>query len=187
MATATAPSNHFPSVKIKKTPYSRLQRPREKIPSLFPSLSLPARASASRSCNSHANRGSRVLLRAKSRLSRAPHTPCSLGLSATSQQYFSFRTNQPPATSQQYSSLRTNQHRSSATSQPNKLTVYFTHLCARTPSSPSRRCAPAGRRSAESFVVVHCSWGNIYICSCTVDPMNDVVRFNLCVHLFINQ
>jgi hypothetical protein len=34
---------------------------------------------------------------------------CSLGLSATSQQYFSLRTNQPPATSQQYFSLRTNQ------------------------------------------------------------------------------
>jgi hypothetical protein len=28
--------------------------------------------------------------------------PCSLGLSATSQQYFSLTTNQPPATSQQY-------------------------------------------------------------------------------------
>jgi hypothetical protein len=28
--------------------------------------------------------------------------PCSLGLSATSQQYFSITTNQPPATSQQY-------------------------------------------------------------------------------------
>jgi hypothetical protein len=39
-----------------------------------------------------------------------PHTfsLCSLGLSATSQQYFSLTTNQPPATSQQYSSLRTN-------------------------------------------------------------------------------
>jgi hypothetical protein len=48
---------------------------------------------------------------------------CSLGLSATSQQYFSLRTNQPPATSQQYSSLRTNQHQHqpSATSQPNRL------------------------------------------------------------------
>jgi hypothetical protein len=33
-------------------------------------------------------------------------TACSLGLSATSQQYFSLRTNQPLATSQQYSSLR---------------------------------------------------------------------------------
>jgi hypothetical protein len=44
-----------------------------------------------------------------------------LGLSATSQQYFSLTTNQPPATSQQYSSLRTNQHQSSATSQPNRL------------------------------------------------------------------
>jgi hypothetical protein len=42
--------------------------------------------------------------------------PCSLGLSATSQQYFSLTTNQPPATSQQYSSLRTNQHQPSATS-----------------------------------------------------------------------
>jgi hypothetical protein len=34
--------------------------------------------------------------------------PCSLGLSATSQQYFSLKTNQPPAISQQYFSLRTN-------------------------------------------------------------------------------
>jgi hypothetical protein len=52
-----------------------------------------------------------------------PHTTsaCSLGLSATSQQYFSLTTNQPPATSQQYYSLRTNQHQPSATSQPNKL------------------------------------------------------------------
>jgi hypothetical protein len=40
---------------------------------------------------------------------------CSLGLSATSQQYFSLTTNQPLATSQQYSSLRTNQHQPSAT------------------------------------------------------------------------
>jgi hypothetical protein len=43
---------------------------------------------------------------------------CSLGLSATSQQYFSLRTNQPPAISQQYFSLITNQHQPSATSQP---------------------------------------------------------------------
>jgi hypothetical protein len=34
-----------------------------------------------------------------------------------SQQYFSLRTNQPPATSQQYFSLTTNQHQPSATSQ----------------------------------------------------------------------
>jgi hypothetical protein len=46
---------------------------------------------------------------------------CSLGLSATSQQYFSLRTNQPPATSQQYFSLRTNQHQPSASSQTNRL------------------------------------------------------------------
>jgi hypothetical protein len=36
--------------------------------------------------------------------------PCSLGLSATFQRYFSLRTNQPPTISQQYFSLRTNQH-----------------------------------------------------------------------------
>jgi hypothetical protein len=34
-------------------------------------------------------------------------TACSLGLSATSQQYFSLRTIKPPATNQQYFSLRT--------------------------------------------------------------------------------
>jgi hypothetical protein len=48
-------------------------------------------------------------------------TPYSFGLSATSQQYFSLRTNQPPAISQQYFSLRTNQHQPSATSQANRL------------------------------------------------------------------
>jgi hypothetical protein len=53
-------------------------------------------------------------------LARCP-APCSLRLSATSQQYFSLTTNQPPATSQQYSSLRTNQHQPSATSQTNRL------------------------------------------------------------------
>jgi hypothetical protein len=49
------------------------------------------------------------------------HSACSLGLSGTSQQYFSLTTNQPSATSQQYFSLRTNQHQSSATSQTNML------------------------------------------------------------------
>jgi hypothetical protein len=48
---------------------------------------------------------------------RAPQTatPCSFGLSATSQQYFSLRTNR----NQQYFSLGTNQHQPSATSQTN--------------------------------------------------------------------
>jgi hypothetical protein len=50
--------------------------------------------------------------------------PCSFGLSGTSQQYFSFRTNQSSATSQQYLSLRTNQHHPSATSQTNMLLVF---------------------------------------------------------------
>jgi hypothetical protein len=49
------------------------------------------------------------------------YAACSFGLSATSQQYFSLRTNQPPAASQQYFSLRTNQHQPSATSQTNRL------------------------------------------------------------------
>jgi hypothetical protein len=53
--------------------------------------------------------------------SRATASPCSLGLSATGQQYFSLRTNQPPATSQQYFSLRTNQQQPSASSQTNRL------------------------------------------------------------------
>jgi hypothetical protein len=47
--------------------------------------------------------------------------PCSFDLSATSQQYFSLKTNQPPVTSQQYFSVRTNQHQPSATSQTNRL------------------------------------------------------------------
>jgi hypothetical protein len=47
--------------------------------------------------------------------------PCSFGLSATNQQYFSLRTNQPSPTSQQYFSLRTNQHQPSATSRTNRL------------------------------------------------------------------
>jgi hypothetical protein len=48
-------------------------------------------------------------------------TPCSFGLSATSQQYFSLRINQPPPTSQQYFSLKTNQHQPSSTSRTNML------------------------------------------------------------------
>jgi hypothetical protein len=51
------------------------------------------------------------------------YTPCSFGLSAISQQYFSLRTKQPSATSQQYFSLKTNQHQPSATSQTNRLLV----------------------------------------------------------------
>jgi hypothetical protein len=46
--------------------------------------------------------------------------PCSFGLSATSQQYFSLRTNQPLAISQQYFSLRMNHHQPSATNQTNR-------------------------------------------------------------------
>jgi hypothetical protein len=54
---------------------------------------------------------------------------CSLGLSATSQLYFSLRTNKPPGTSQQYFSLRTNQHRPSATSQTNRLQILYAVEC----------------------------------------------------------
>jgi hypothetical protein len=46
------------------------------------------------------------------------HSPSSFGLSATNQQYFSLRTNQPPATSQ-YFALRTYQHQPPAASQTN--------------------------------------------------------------------
>jgi hypothetical protein len=54
--------------------------------------------------------------------------PVRLALSATSQQYFSLRTNQSPATSQQYSSLRRNQHQPSTTSQPNRLLIHYVKL-----------------------------------------------------------
>jgi hypothetical protein len=72
--------------------------------------------------------------------------PCSLFACLISQQYFSLRTNQPPATSQQYSSLRTNQHQPSATSQPNRLLVPG-GACA-----GHRRdfCAPAAHREREA-------------------------------------
>jgi hypothetical protein len=48
-------------------------------------------------------------------------SPCSLGLSATRQHYFSLRTNQPPATSS--STFLLDQHQPSATSQTNRLFV----------------------------------------------------------------
>jgi hypothetical protein len=57
----------------------------------------------------------------------SPATPCSFRLAATSQQYFSFRKNQPPATSQQYFSLTTNQHQPLATSQTNRLQMRHGH------------------------------------------------------------
>jgi hypothetical protein len=52
-------------------------------------------------------------------------SPCSFGLSANNQQYFSLRINQPSTTSQQYFSLRTNQHQRSATSQTTRLVTVF--------------------------------------------------------------
>jgi hypothetical protein len=82
--------------------------------------------------------------------------PCSFGLSATSQQYFSLRTNQPPTTSQQYFSLRTNQHQPSATSQPNRLWISRTQFEFWRPpppvigSSPIRQPPPAGPAAADA-------------------------------------
>jgi hypothetical protein len=77
---------------------------------LLPHTQRPARSS-SRWCMERGDRGEG----GEQRLTR-----CSFGLSATSQQYFSLRTNQPPAISQKYFSLRTNQHQPSATSQTNR-------------------------------------------------------------------
>jgi hypothetical protein len=71
--------------------------------------------------------------------------PCSLGLSATSQQYFSLRKNQPPATSQQYFSLRTNQHQPSATSQTNTLQSLFSSNCLVISGSPGAALRPDAR------------------------------------------
>jgi hypothetical protein len=95
-------------------------------------------------------------------ISRAPFSAfsCSLGLSATSQQYFSLRTNQPPATSQQYSSLRRNQHQPSATSQPNRLsetlrsrTADVVVVCGNTFYATKLRY-----QFTASGVVVQCGW-----------------------------
>jgi hypothetical protein len=66
-------------------------------------------------CTSNAMPGGSAML--------SSSAPCSFGLSATSQQYFSLRTNQPLAISQQYFSLRTNQQQTSATSRTNMLPV----------------------------------------------------------------
>jgi hypothetical protein len=64
----------------------------------------------------------------------------SFGLSATSQQYFSLRTNQPPATSQQYFSLRTNQHQPSATSQTNRLLMSSSSSLTAVQATSSMEC-----------------------------------------------
>jgi hypothetical protein len=52
----------------------------------------------------------RDALRPQGRTCARFRRPVRFDLSATSQQYFSLRTNQPPTISQQYFSLRTNQH-----------------------------------------------------------------------------
>jgi hypothetical protein len=51
----------------------------------------------------------------------AKQAPCSLGLSATSQQYFSLTTNQQPASSTLLSEQTSTSHQPPATSQPNRL------------------------------------------------------------------
>jgi hypothetical protein len=51
-------------------------------------------------------------------------TPCSFGLSATRQQYFSLRTNQPTATSQQYFYLR-KKSAPAISHQPNEQAVIY--------------------------------------------------------------
>jgi hypothetical protein len=73
---------------------------------------------------------------------------CSFGLSATSQQYFSLKTNQPPATSQQYFSLRTNQHQPSVTSQTNRLVQVNANLLRKEMDSNNKRIQ-------KSCVMVH--------------------------------
>jgi hypothetical protein len=74
---------------------------------------LPYRVDA-RNINTHVLENTALVNITRHRRVRAPLTPCSFGLSATSQLYFSLRTNQPSATSQQYFFLRTNQHQPSA-------------------------------------------------------------------------
>jgi hypothetical protein len=80
---------------------------------------------------------------------------CSFGLSATSHQYFSLRTNQPSVTSQQYFYLRTNQHQPSATSQTNTL-----YMCVRFESCTAVR----SKSMLSSFTSVREN-GRIWRCS----------------------
>jgi hypothetical protein len=77
---------------------------------------------------------------------KTSRSACSFCLSATSQQYFSLRTNQPPATSQQYFSLTTNQHQPLVTSQTNRLDIAARpHLLGLTPQpNPTVQSAKIG-------------------------------------------
>jgi hypothetical protein len=82
--------------------------------------------------------------------------PCSLGLSAISQQYFSLRTNQSSATSQQYFSLTTNQHRPSATNQTNRLPpAYAVPSCAQK-KQPGRQQTPATSYDQAAGFIIAC-------------------------------
>jgi hypothetical protein len=85
------------------------------------------------------------------------NTACSFDLSATSQQYFSLRTNQPPAISQQYFSLRTNQHQPSAAGcrDPNGI---ITSLASRS----HQRTRSGGRSSSPRHISSCC-----ILCSAT--------------------
>jgi hypothetical protein len=87
-------------------------------------------------------------------------SPCSFGLSATSQQYFSLRTNQPSAISQQYFSLRTNQHQPSATEQAAHRSLQK--------ASPSRATAttPVGPRRLLLLDAMSC----LGLCGCALSP-----------------
>jgi hypothetical protein len=80
--------------------------------------------------------------------------PCSFRLLAISHQYFSLRTNQPPAISQQYFSLRTNQHKPSATSQTNRLVDFLEDVlsrgCGATTSAVLLSVAVCRRNESES-------------------------------------
>jgi hypothetical protein len=74
--------------------------------------------------------------------------PCSFRLLAISHQYFSLRTNQPPAISQQYFSLRTNQHISH---QPNEQAEdVLSRGCGATTSAVLLSVAVCRRNESES-------------------------------------
>jgi hypothetical protein len=53
-----------------------------------------------------------ILLKVKFSAGPSSYTPCSLGLSATSQQYFSVRMNQPPAISRNQPAVLFSQNKS---------------------------------------------------------------------------
>jgi hypothetical protein len=96
------------------------------------------------------------------------HRPASLASEVPSRRHTSapsLRTNQPTATSEQYFSLRTNQHQPSATSQPNRLIItdracflfnyYFSQITCEETYYTDHICSPVRTYVRTCFFICH--------------------------------